>query len=76
MHTSFDSLSEVNITYYTRVLPLKRCGNIQLGTFLYLLVKLEFLRIIYPNLSNRVFHNIFTVKVFILTNPSNNRTLA
>ena len=74
MHNSFDSLFEVNLTYCTRVLPLKRCGKIQLGIFFYLSVKLEILLIIYPNLSNPTFKYLFTVKVFLLTNPSSNRT--
>jgi len=33
-YTSFDSLSEFNLTYSTRVLALKRCGKIQLAIFL------------------------------------------
>ena len=28
MHTSFDSLYEIKLTYCTRVLPYKRCGKI------------------------------------------------
>ena len=54
MHTSFDSLSEVNLTYCTRVLPLKGCGKIQLGILL----------IIYPDLFNPTFNCLLTVKAF------------
>ena len=54
MHTSFDFLFEVNLTYFTRVLPLKGCGKIQLSILL----------IIYPNLSNPAFNYLLTVKAF------------
>ena len=64
MLTSLDSLSEFNLTYYTRVLPLKRVWKNTVRYSFNLSVKLETLIIIKPNLSNPTFNYIFTIKVF------------
>ena len=76
MHTSFDSLSKIKLTYCTRVLPfLKGVEKIQLGNF-YPSVNLEIPLIIYPNLSSSELNYLFPVKIFLLTNPISNRTTA
>ena len=64
MHTSFDSLFEVNLTYCTRVLPLKEVWKNIVRYFLSI-SKTRNSSNHFPNLSNQAFNYIFTVKVFI-----------